>query len=175
MITQFFHDQYTHTRYKKRVQSFLLERIMLLFLLPTLIANPITSYGQNPLLSIGGTAYDGEQKTLFTAPSTHDIVVTDLILTSSSNMTCKRSHKSELGLASGATLGQFETASSHYNGNHGASNGLSIQHAFSGGIRIPASDSLTIFITQGDTYGSNCGSSTAYGVRYMLSGYYVAP
>ena len=50
----------------------------------------VVGYGQNPLLSIGGTAYHGETKVLFTAPSNQDIVVTDMVLTSYSPMDCKR-------------------------------------------------------------------------------------
>ena len=61
-------------------------------------------YGQNPLVSIGGSAYHGETKVLFTAPADQDIIVKDVILTSFSNMTCKRSHKGELILGSGSVL-----------------------------------------------------------------------
>ena len=147
----------------------------MLFFLSNLLANPVTSFGQNPLVSIGGTAYDGEQKNLLTAPSTHDLVITDLVLTSTSNMTCKRAHKTDLMLTSGAVLGQFETVSAHYNGTHGASTGLSIQHSFSGGLRVPAGDTLALVIVQSDSYGGSCGSSVSYGVRYMVSGHYVAP
>ena len=87
-------------------------------------------------------------------------------------MTCKRSHKSEFILGSGSVLGQFETCNGKYNGTHGSSNGLSIQHSFSGGIRIPAGDTLTFMVTESGTYGSSCSSNGSYGVRYMVSGYY---
>ena len=129
-------------------------------------------FGQNPLVSIGGTAYHGETKVLFTAPADQDIIVKDVILTSFSNMTCKRSHKGELILGSGSVLGQFETVTASYNGTHGSSNGLSIQHSFSGGIRIPAGDTLTFMVTESGTYGSSCSSNGSYGVRYMVSGYH---
>ena len=147
----------------------------MLFFLSNLLANPVTSFGQNPLVSIGGTAYDAEQKNLLTAPVDQDLVITDLILTSTSNMTCKRAHKTDLMLTSGAVLAQFETVSAHYNGTHGASTGLSIQHAFSGGLRVPAGDTLALLVIQSDSYGGSCGSSISYGVRYMVSGHYVAP
>lgn len=129
-------------------------------------------YGQNPLVSIGGTAYDAETKTIFTAPSDQDIVVTDLVLSSYSSMTCKRNHKSELILSSGAVLGQFETHSSISRGSYSSSTGMSIQHSFSSGVRIPAGESLTFVVTQTGADGSSCGTSTSYGVRYMFSGYY---
>ena len=129
-------------------------------------------YGQNPLVSIGGSAYHGETKLLLTAPVDQDLIVTDVILTSFSNMTCKRSHKSEFILGSGSILGQFETVTANYNGTHGSSNGLSIQHSFSGGIRIPAGDTLTFTVTESGTYGTSCSSNGTYGVRYMVSGYH---
>ena len=129
-------------------------------------------YGQNPLVSIGGSAYDGETKVLFTAPVDQDIIVKDVILTSFTNMTCKRSHKSEFILGSGAVLGQFETVTANYNGTHGSSSGLSVQHSFASGIRVPAGDTLTFVVTEFGNYGSNCGSNGNYGVRYSVSGYY---
>ena len=138
-------------------------------------ATPNVSYGQNPSVSIGGTAYGGESKVLLTAPSDQDILIQDLILTSYSNVKCRRNHKSELILSSGPVLGQFETSSSVYNGTHGNSTGLSIQHSFSGGLHIPAGESISIIVTDTGWYGDNCGSSTSYGVRYMLSGIYTQP
>lgn len=138
-------------------------------------ATPNVSYGQNPSVSIGGTAYGGESKVLLTAPSNQDILIQDLILTSYSNVKCRRNHKSELTLSSGPILGQFETSSSVYNGTHGNSTGLSIQHSFSGGLHIPAGESISIIVTDTGWYGDNCGSSTSYGVRYMLSGIYTQP
>ena len=137
------------------------------------VALPTSSvgYGQNPVVAIGGTAYSGETKTLFTAPSDQDIIVTDLVLSSYSPMSCKRNHKSELILTSGAILGQFETHSSISRGSYSSSVGMSIQHAFSSGIRIPAGDSLTIFVTETGYDGASCGGSSSYGVRYMVSGY----
>ncbi len=128
-------------------------------------------YGQNPLVSIGGTAYHGETKVLFTAPADQDIIIKDLVFTSSSNMSCKRAHKSELILGSGDVLGQFETNSGAYAGTHGMSTASSIQHAMAGGLRVPAGDTLTFVVTEVSTYGS-CSGSTSYGVRYMVSGYY---
>ena len=149
---------------------------MLLFFSSLLsYSTPNISYGQNPSVSIGGTAYDGELKLLLTAPSTQDIVIQDLILTSYSNPRCRRNHKSELILTSGSIIGQFETSSSVYNGTHGNSTGLSVQHSFSGGLRIPAGDSISIAVSQSGSYGDNCTSSISYGVRYMVSGIYTQP
>jgi hypothetical protein len=129
-------------------------------------------YGQNPLVSIGGTTYDGETKVLFTAPADQDIIIKDIVLTSSSNMTCKRAHKSEFILGSGAVLGQFETSSASSNGSYGMAGGISVQHSFASGLRVPAGDTLTFMVTQSATNGSSCGGNTVYGVRYMVAGYY---
>ena len=125
------------------------------FLLYSMLAHstPNVSYAQNPSVSIGGTAYGGETKILLTAPSNQDILIQDLILTSYSNVKCRRNHKSELILSSGPILGQFETSSSVYNGTHGNSTGLSIQHSFSGGLRIPAGESISIMVTDTGWYG----------------------
>ena len=94
------------------------------------LPSAVIGYGQNPVVSIGGTAYHGETKVLFTAPTDQDVVVTDMVLTSYSSMSCKRNHKSELILASGAVLGQFETHSAISRGSYSSSVGLSIQHVF---------------------------------------------
>ena len=128
-------------------------------------------YGQNPLVSIGGSAYNTETKVLFTAPVDQDIIVKDLILTSFSNINCKRAHKSELILGSGAVLGQFETSNGSYNNDNTMSTGLSVQHAFGGGLRVPAGDTLTFVVTETDGDGY-CPSTNNYGVRYMVSGYH---
>ena len=128
------------------------------------------SYGQNPIVNIGGSAYDNETKTLLSAPSNQDIIVTDIVLTSfSGSVGCKTSHKSEFILSTGPVLGQFQTETGFYNGTHGGSTGLSIQHSFQSGIRIPAGTDLTFFVTQTGSYGSGCSTN---GVRYMISGYY---
>jgi hypothetical protein len=141
---------------------------------PQAIALPSQSisYGQNPIVNIGGSAYNSETKTIFAAPSDQDIIITDIILTSfSGSISCKASHKSEFILTTGPVLGQFETETGFYNGSNGGSTGLSIQHAFQSGIRIPAGTSLTFFVTSTGSHGSGCSSSNA-GVRYMISGYY---
>lgn len=138
-------------------------------------------YAQNPVTSIGGTAYDGENKLLLTAPSNFDIVITDVILTSTTNSTCNRSHKSEFILGSGAVLGQFETNASGVivdNGTWGSSSpGTDIQHAFASGVRIPAGDTISLMVTETSNYYYNgsCAASTGHGVRYMVSGYFVKP
>ena len=158
--------------------------LMALFSQPNAQANfpiPSSGYGQNPLTSIGGTAYDGENKLLMTAPSNYDLIITDVILTSTTNVLCNRTHKSEFILGSGPVLGQFETSSTGMvvdNGTWGtSSDGGKIQHTFASGLRVPAGDSISLMITQTSsyTYNGSCASSTSHGVRYMVSGYYATP
>ena len=148
----------------------------MILLLSTLIyAHPDVSYGQSPYVSIGGTAYDTETKTLLTSPAGQDLVITDIVLSSYSNLTCKRSHKTELATSSNTVLGQFETSSGSSNGSYGGSAGTSIAHAFAGGIRIPSGESLVLSVVQSSTDGSSCSGSSIYGVRYMIAGKYVQP
>ncbi|MEC7985102.1 MAG: hypothetical protein VX278_08055 [Myxococcota bacterium] len=134
-------------------------------------------YGQNPVVAIGGTAYDGETKSLLTAPTTHDLIVTDVTLTSTGNGLCIRSHKSDLMTSSGSVLGQFETTSGGVAyGMNGSTSGAAIQMSMVSGLRIPAGEELQLVVVQSATAGNNyCGSATSYGVRYMVSGYYAQP
>ncbi len=92
-------------------------------------------------------------------------------------MSCKKSHLSELVLSSGTVVGQFETSSStarrYY--EYDSSPGLSVQHGFRAGIRVPAGEEITMTVTETGAHGDSCSPSTSYGVRYSLSGYYAQP
>ena len=140
-------------------------------------AGPSVSFSANPIVATGGTTFDAESKPLFTAPADQDLIVTDLVLTSTSHMQCKKGHLSELTLGSGAVLGQFETSSStarrYY--EYDSSAGVSIQHNFGSGLRIPAGDSLTMNVTETSSHGDSCSPTTSYGVRYSVSGYFAQP
>ena len=126
------------------------------------------SYGQNPIVNIGGSAYDNETKILFSAPSNQDIIVTDIILTSfSGSVSCKTGHKSEFILSTGPILGQFQTETGYYNGSHVGSTGLSIKHSFQSGV-VSQLELTTFFGTQTGNYGSGCSTN---GVRYMIRYY----
>ena len=142
-------------------------------------ANGVQSigYGQNPVVAIGGTAYDGETKSLLTAPTTHDLIVTDIALTSTGNGMCIRSHKSDLMTSAGSVLGQFETTTSAVAyGMNGSTSGTSIQMSMVSGLRIPAGEELQIVVVQSATAGNSyCGGAGSYGVRYMVSGHYAQP
>ena len=148
---------------------------MIIFLSLLVQAHPELSYGQNPYVSIGGTAYDSETKTLLTPPSGQDLIITDIVLTSYSNLPCKRGHKTELATSSNSILGQFETSSGSSNGSNGSSPATVVSHSFAGGMRIPNGESLVLSVVQSDANGSNCSGATSYGVRYMISGKYVQP
>ena len=134
------------------------------------------SFGANPVVSTGGTAYSGSPVLLFTAPADQDLVLTDVVLTSFSQASCKRSHHTTLKLDSGDTVASFETNSSfakqYY--DYVSSSGLSVQQTFSAGLVVSAGSTLTIEVTQTNQFGT-CSSDTSYGVRYTISGYHTRP
>ena len=141
------------------------------------------SYNQNPIVSIGGTAYSGEAaKSLFTAPDDQALIITDVILTSTSDMDCKRTHKTEISGSTGAVMAQFETSSVfiEYNGSSRRypSDGKSISHSYLSGLRVEPGETLLIGTLQ--TYytpspSSTCQPEAMHGVRYSVSGYYAQP
>ena len=144
-------------------------------------AGSAISFHENPVVSIGGTAYSGEAaKILLTAPEGQDLVITDLVLTSTSNLPCQRSHKSELSTTGGAILGQFETNSGYtktYGSAWGSSSpGRAIAHTYSSGLRVPAGETLFLGIVQTESYTiDGCDSAGSHGVRYSVSGYHAQP
>ena len=140
-------------------------------------AGPAVSVGSNPVVSAGGSIVTGESDAVLTAPGDQDLILTDLILTSYSLISCKRTHSNTLVLSSGEVLGHFETSSGnsmrYY--DYETDSGMSIAHSFSAGLRIPAGETLTLSVTETGNYGSSCGSSSSYGVRYSVSGYLAQP
>ena len=144
-------------------------------------AGAAISGASNPVVSIGGTAYSTEPaKPLLIAPADQVLVVTDVVLTSTSNMTCKRSHKSELSTSSGAVVGQFETSSgivstyAHYWAI--ASDGTNITHTYDSGLRLDPGETLFLGVIETDSYTHDgCDSPGSHGVRYSISGYYAQP
>ena len=137
-------------------------------------AGPSISYGSNPIVSSGGVVYAGESTSVFTAPADQDVVVTDLLLSSNADNECLRAHQSTLTLSSGVVVGKFDTHSSwayrHY--DYDSSPGLSVNHTFGSGIRVPAGQSLSLSTEQFWQYGSCYGT---YGVAYSVSGYQSQP
>ena len=132
------------------------------------------SLGTNPIVSEGGVLNSGTDRVLFTAPPEQEIVITDILLTSNSNLECKRSHRTDLTLASGEILGGFMTSSAtarrYY--DYDSSTADSIQHTFGSGIRVSAGETVEMSVSQVSAQGDGCGSSTSYGVHYVISGYY---
>jgi len=140
-------------------------------------AGAAVSTGTNPVVSAGGSAYVGAgERVLLTAPSDQDLVLTDVVLASFSDASCKRSHQSALTLDSGDIVAHFETNSpftQHYS-DYESSSGLSVQHQFGAGLVVPTGQSVTIEVSQTDSFGS-CGTDSSFGVRYAISGYYAQP
>ena len=139
------------------------------------------SMGQNPVVAIGGTAYSSEPaKVLLTAPDDQDLVITDVVLTSTSDMDCKRSHKSEISTSAGAIVGQFETTSdvimTYGSGWGTTSDGRVVSHSYDSGLRVNQGESLLLGITETGSYTfSSCDPEVSHGVRYSVSGYYTQP
>ena len=116
-------------------------------------ASPATSVGSNPVDAWAGTV-NSSGTTAFTAPSAHDIVITDVHF--SCNFTCET--RVQLIRSDGTTIGSFWVA-----GGYGSSyDALSVQQQFGSGLPVPAGQSLTI-----QTTGST--------VAYTLSGYLAHP
>ena len=137
-------------------------------------AGAVVSMGANPIVSIGGRLTSGTSTTLFSADSGQDLIITDIVLTSDSNMECKRSHWTHLTHSGGATLGSFQTttATGRKWNDHDSSGGDSVQHSFEAGLRVPAGNTVTMDVLETTNQGSGCGSSTSYGVHYAIAGYY---
>ena len=139
------------------------------------------SFHENPVVSIGGTAYAGEAaKVLFTAPVGQDLVITDVVLTSTSNLHCQRTHKTEISASSGDVLGQFETSSGYTktwgSGWGASSDGRAVSHSYNTGLRVAAGDTLLVGVIQTGLYTvDGCDAEDSHGVRYSVSGYHAQP
>jgi hypothetical protein len=144
-------------------------------------AGSAVSFHENPVVSIGGTAYSDEAaKILFTAPADQDLIITDVVLSSTSNLLCQRTHKTEISTSSGDVLGQFET-SAGYTKTYGrdwalSSDGRAVAHSYDAGLRVAAGDTLLVGVEQTGLYTvDSCDSSSSHGVRYSVSGYHSQP
>ncbi len=144
-------------------------------------AGSAISFHNNPVVSIGGTAYSDEAaKVLFTAPADQDLIITDVVIGSTSNLLCQRTHKTEISTSSGDVLGQFET-SSGYTKTRGSSwgtssDGRSVNHSYVAGLRVAAGETLLVGVEQSGLYTvDSCDSSDSHGVRYSISGYHSQP
>ena len=140
-------------------------------------AEAVVSMGANPIVSSGGVLNDGTGRALFSAPPDQDVIITDIILTSHSNLECKRAHRTELTLETGEILAHFMTSSAtarrYY--EYDSSTAGSIQHTFGSGLRVSAGGTVQMAVIQAAAQGDGCGSSTSYGVHYAISGYYAQP
>jgi len=139
-------------------------------------AGAAISMGVNPIVSSGGALNDGTSTVLFTAPIDQDLILSDIILTSHSNLECKRSHRTEL-VTSVETLAHFMTSSAtarrYY--DYDSSTAGSVQHTFGSGLRVSAGSTVEMKVFQAASQGESCGSATSYGVHYAISGYYARP
>ena len=114
----------------------------------------MVSTGTNPIVNTAGQLHSIAWVSVLTAPSTQDIVVTDLVF--SANIS--GAGEPELRLASTHdTVGRYFIFGGTYHG--GGPSHFSLQT----GIRIPAGDSLELNV------------NTSNYINYSLSGYYAQP
>jgi hypothetical protein len=117
-------------------------------------AGSAVSTGANPVDSWAGNVSSTSTPVL-TAPADQDLVITDVHL--SCNSSCDT--RVELRTSGDALVGNFWVS-----GGYGSSyDSLSIQQAFSSGLRIPAGQTL------------NISNTTGHSVAYTLSGYQAQP
>jgi hypothetical protein len=135
------------------------------------------STGSNPIHSSGGTVAISASPdspaavTLATAPSDQDLILTDLVVTGTSD-TSDCSERWPVTLqAGGEVLGQ-------YTAGIGSANDYSFPDSLTlhlvSGIRVPAGESLQMTIYR-DTWGGSCSWSRTATSRWGLSGYYAQP
>jgi len=140
-------------------------------------AGGAVSMGTNPIVSSGGVVYVSGSTTLFEAPIDQDVIITDIILTSQSNLECKRSHRTELSLGSGESVASFITSAAagrrYY--DYDSSSGGSIQHSFGAGLRVAAGEVVRMAVFQSAAQGDYCSSADSYGVHYAITGYHAQP
>ena len=124
------------------------------------------SLGANPVDMAAGTATTSPTSVL-TAGSAHDFVLTDVVLSMTSPTgaydwsTCQA--RVQLKNGAGLVVGEFQLqtdSARYYSGDPGSPSSF-IAHQFSSGIRLDASDSLTVERT------GSCGA-----VSFTLSGYH---
>ena len=148
--------------------SLLLSSSVLLYIISIILGSaqaisqsPSVSMGSNPLFTVGGTISNGSDVVL-NAPNDQMMVVTDVLLTMSTN-NC--SSNVEFTDSNGTSLSHFKLMSFNHLGTYRAaqSEPSSVQHAFNSGIAIGTNVSLTL------TETGSCN------VAYTLSGYYAQP
>jgi hypothetical protein len=101
-----------------------------------------TSLGSNPVQSYGGIVPGSGNTTVFTADSSSDFVIKDIILTKNGSSTGDCSGTLSLVTGSGDTIGTFIVSSSvDGNSGWGAS---TISHQFASGLSVLAGESLLI-------------------------------
>jgi len=135
------------------------------------------SSGTNPIATTGGTVSlspyptDGATAALATAPATQDLIVTDLVITGTSDYSdCSERWPVTLS-AGGVVLGE-------YTAGIGSANDFSfpedLKLHLQSGIRVPAGESLEMAIYR-DAWGGSCSWSRTATVRWGLSGYHAQP
>ena len=81
-------------------------------------AGPVVSLGTNPVVSYGGAVSTGDTATIFTAPSDHDIIITDVYLSPDNiDRSCKTMQAVSLQLDDGTEVGRYTVMMDFWGGS----------------------------------------------------------
>lgn len=126
-------------------------------------ASPTTNTGSNPIVFSAG----GSSGVLFTAPSDHMIVISDVVLSVTGNDGNDNACVShiQITVSSGSIIGDFRLSSDGYDGRAvgGQLSPSNIMHSFRSGLPVSPSETASISIV------GQCS------VSYTISGYYAKP
>jgi len=124
------------------------------------------STGFSPIVSAAGRHND-TQTTLLLEATEHDVVITDVVLSMSSdnNDYCMVSFAHKLQLSDGTIIGEL-AAGMHSPAANQPNVDPTVSMRLQSGLRVPAGDSLTMQTDR--RYKNGCGDAT---VHYTVSGY----
>jgi hypothetical protein len=148
-------------------------------------AGSAVSLGTNPVVSAGVTIHADSSSSLITAGGSHDLVVTDLILSINSNAaSCWGYVRAALSVEGGSSLGTFSVGVPGH--GHGVEGGgysawaeartnspTIVPIHFGSGIRVEAGKTLDITAST-RAMSADCASSTV-DLDATVSGYYAQP
>jgi hypothetical protein len=135
-------------------------------------AGAAVSRGANPVGAWAGYVERSGSTTVFTAPADQDFVVTDVILIPEfTSLGCRAIARVELTLSTGERVGRYTLGwTASVNGDQfSIPSHVAVQ--YSSGIPVLAGTSLTMLVTDLETYAC----LPTWGVNYNLSGYHAQP
>lgn len=120
--------------------------------LSPVLAGPNAHSGANPIISAAGKQTGNASLAIFSGDASHDILITDVILSVRvpQNMLC--SYEVLLKDSSGGIVGAFEVSKNHWN----ASSANSLNASFQGGLKVSAGEDVTMDVNRYSYNGSSC-------------------